>query len=370
MGLRVPVNAAILVLLAAGLSLAAEPAEVAFYQCRQCETAPVIDGRLDEVVWAGTPVMDHFYKYWTPMPQAPPLRTEARLCWDARGLYIGISMLETQLDQVRATVDSRDDPQTWLDDCVEIMIDPRNSGTGYYKFTTNLNAARHDQKATNMVLDDGWSVEGWQVKTSRGQGAWFIEFFLPWDDIGAQPREGDVWSFDLVRYGWATGAFKGVSWSLGGSGASPQKHGYLRFVKTIQRPPQQLEPLARIVRQTKGDDFRILADNVVLRHDRSGWLKPQVLREWVSGAQELTEAGLAEAQAAVGKLPAGADRDRLEKTMAELMQQTGQIKETWWQEMHLDPGPMLLAYYDLLGLRRKASETKWEAMVLGLVAEQ
>ena len=364
-----PIVSVALSLLAAGLALAAEPAEVAFYQCPQCVTAPVIDGQLDDAAWQAAPAMDHFYKYWTPMPEPPPLTTEARLCWNERGLYMGITMFEDQLDKVRATVESRDDPQTWLDDCVEIMVDPRNSGTGYYKFTTNLNAARHDQKATNMVLDDGWSVEGWQVKTSRGQGAWFIEFFLPWEDIQARPREGDIWSFDLVRYGWATGAFKGVSWSLGGAGAAPQKFGYLRFVKSVQTPPQDLEPLARVVRQTKGDDFRILADGVVLRHERSGWLKLQSLGEWIQAGQAVALAGLAEAQAATDKLPAGADRERLQKTIGELTQQADQIKQAC-SGSGLKPGPALLAYYDLLGLRRKASETKWDALVQGLLAAQ
>jgi hypothetical protein len=368
MVMRVPIVAMVLVVVAVGLGLAAEPAEVAFYQVRQCETAPVMDGRLDDAAWQAAPVMDHFYKYWTPAPQPPPLQTEARLCWDDRGLYLGITMLEEQLDQVRANVQSRDDPQTWHDDCVEIMIDPHNTGTGYYKFTTNLNAARHDQKATNMVLDDGWSVEGWQVATSRGEGAWFIELFVPWADLQARPREGDIWSFDLVRYGWATGGFKGVSWSLGGAGAAPQKFGYLRFGKTVQTPPQKLDPLARIVRQTKGDEFRILSEGVVLQHGRSGWLKAQSLREWLQGAQAEAEAGLAEARQAVDRLAAGKDRERLEKATTELTDQAAEIERTC--DEGLKPGPALLAYHDLLAVRRKASEVKWEAMVLGLVAGQ
>jgi len=327
----------------------------------------VIDGRLDDACYAALPVMDQFYKYWSPSPLPPPLRTAARLCYDDRGLYMGITMFEEQLDQIRAEVTGRDNPETWHDDCVEIMVDPHNTGASYFKFTTNANAVRHDQKASNLVLDDGWSVEGWQVKTSRGDGAWFIEFFLPWSDVEAQAREGEIWSFDLVRYGWATGSFKGVSWSLGGSGASPQKHGYLGFGRFAPYPKDKLRQMADIIRQTKGDRFRLVLRDVVLTHEPCGLWMRRDLAAWIQGAQAAARDGLTEAGAAVDSLPAGADRNRLEKTMAELTDQAGQITQAHARD-DLQPGPTLLAYYDYLGLRRKAIEAKWEAMLLELVS--
>jgi len=355
--------------LAAPAMAGVEPAEVALHECLRCAAPPVIDGRLDDACYAPLPVMDHFYKYWSPVPLPPPLRTEARLCYDDRGLFMGITMFEDQLDKVKAEVTGRDNPETWHDDCVEIMIDPHNTGTGYFKFTTNLNAVRHDQKATNLVLDDGWSVEGWKVATSRGEGAWFIEFFLPWDDIDARPREGDIWSFDLVRYGWASGAFKGVSWSLGGSGASPQKHGYLGFGRFAPYPKDKLRRLAAVMRPTKGRSFRLVLPEVVLTHEPCGLWMRRDLAAWIQGGQAAAREVLTEAGAAVDTLPTGADRARLEKTMATLTDEVGEIARACAGD-DLRPGPTLLAYHGLLGLRRKASEVKWEALVLGLVAAQ
>lgn len=347
-------------------ALAVEPAEVALYECRRCATPPVMDGRLDDPCYASLPAMDQFYKYWSPAPLPPPLRTEARLCYDDRGLYMGVTMFEDQLDRVKAEVTGRDNPETWHDDCVEIMVDPHNTGSSYLKFTTNLNAVRHDQKAANLVLDDGWSVEGWQVKTSRGDGAWFIEFFLPWSDVEAQPREGDVWSFDLVRYGWATGAFKGVSWSLGGAGAAPAKFGYLHFGPLQPLSDSMLQRLAKSIRPTKGDSFRFIMPPTVYTRLPTGRWSRQDVTAWLGDDRKRVNDELTQAQAALLAIPAGPDRERLSKAYAAVAMQTPDA--TQGEETPIRPAEAVLSHYDFLRLARQAAEVKWEARVWELVS--
>lgn len=362
-----PVVCLLVLATAATLVQAAEPAEVAFYSCQQCASPPVIDGRLDDACWRDLPVMDQFYQYWTPVPQPPPLQTAARLCYDARGLYMGITMHEDQLDKIKAEVNSRDDPETWHDDCVEIMVDPHNTGSSYYKFTTNFNAARHDQKTTNLVLDDGWNVEGWQVKTSRGEGAWYIEFFLPWTDIDASPKEGDIWSFDLVRYGWATGEFKGVSWSLGGSGAAPARHGYLAFGAFDLSQTGNLKRLADIVRRTKGDSFRIMTPTTMLTHEPNGQWTRQELGAWLAGAEGDATRELDEAKTACAALADSPDVARLRTALAEVEKRAGELRAETTTGT-LKPATAMFAYHEYRQLARKAAEAKWEGKVLELVA--
>jgi len=193
--------------LAGGQAPASGPATVALYLCEQCAQPPVADGRLDDLCWQGLPMTDAFYQYWTPIPKPPPLKTAARACYDDSGLYLGIALSDEHIGTLRAAIHDRDNPLTWTDDCVEIMVDPTNSGSSYLKFCTNLNAARYDERSADLVLDGGWNVEGWQVATSRNADSWTIEFALPWSDVGASPRDGDIWSFDLVRYSFSTGGF-------------------------------------------------------------------------------------------------------------------------------------------------------------------
>lgn len=346
---------------------ALEPATLAVYPCLPCQPAPVIDGRLDEACWRELPAMDQFYKYWTPVPQEPPLQTVARLGYDGRGLYLGITLYEEQMAQIRATVDRRDDPLTWQDDCVEIMIDPDTSGVSYYKFCTNALAARYDEKATNLVLDSGWNVEGWQVQSTRGSGAWYLEVFIPWADLdGRQPREGDIWSFDLVRYGWASGGFKGVSWSLGGSGASPAKFGYLVFSRAATLSDASLTRLAQAAAKTKGQSLRVLLPEAVLTYGAGSWQRCG-LHDWLAAALQAADDDLARANATLAALPVGQRRAALEKTASDLSTKLAGLR-TPGRADHLTPAGAAIAYEASLALRRSLREVTWEGKLWELLA--
>lgn len=359
---------AIVVVGAAIPTLAAEPAEVAFYEVLPCAAPPVLDGKLDDACWQSLPVMDQFYKYWSPVPLPPPLKTAARLCYDDRALYMGVTMYEDNLDAIRANVTGRDEPQTWLDDCVEIMIDPHNTGADYNKFTTNFSAARHDQRSANLVLDDGWSVEGWQVATSRGQDAWFIEFAVPWSDLEVHPKAGDIWAFDLVRYGWSTGAFRGVSWSLGGAGAAPQKFGYLGFGSFTPLDKAKLRRIAAAVRKVKGDSFRIISDGQVFTHQPNAQWASQPLPEWLEASIARAEEQLTLAREAMAPLPPGPDRTRVEKTVADLDAALAALRQEC-PPARATASTAVMARYQAGQLHRRTAEAAWEGRVLALVAE-
>ncbi|OIP07571.1 MAG: hypothetical protein COZ06_24945 [Armatimonadetes bacterium CG_4_10_14_3_um_filter_66_18] len=347
---------------------AAEPATVSFYECLRCAKAPVVDGKLDDPCWQSLPAMDQFYQYWTPVAKPPPLKTAARLCFDDRGLYMGLTLYEDRLDQIKAKITSRDAPDLWQDDCVEIMLDPTNGGTGYYKFTTNSLATRYDEKTTNMVMDSGWNVEGWQVKTSRGNDAWYIELSLPWSDLDRKPREGDIWSFDLVRYGYCSGAFKGVTWALGGSYANPSRFGHLGFGRFAPWTDAALAHVAKTLAKTKGDRFRMLLPGLVLTHDRGRWQR-QGLKEWVQVALKLPDQELQQAGTATAGLSESDVKARLDKSVAELTTKLSEL-HTQAAAGDLSPGVAALAFDQLATLRRQLADVKWEAKLWALVAEE
>jgi len=86
-------------------------------------SAPLIDGRLDDESWALVQPIDAFVQV-DPAEGAPPSqRTEVRLAFDDRALYIGVSCFDSQSELIRGTRMARDvrlDP----DDRIEILIDP------------------------------------------------------------------------------------------------------------------------------------------------------------------------------------------------------------------------------------------------------
>lgn len=347
-----------------------EPVDVSFYECAKCATPPTLDGKLDDPCWQGLPPMENFYQYWSPTAKPPPLKTAAKICYDDSALYLWITLSDDKVDRIKANIKSRDNPETWSDDCVEIMFDPGNSGTGYFKFTTNFLCARYDEKVTDMVMDAGWNAEGWRVTTSKDGSAWYIEASFPWSDFGAQPKEGDFWAFDLVRYGYSSGSFRGVTWSLGGNYASPQNFGYLGFGKFSPPTKESLDRMSSVFAKTKTQSFRLLLPDLVLIHKPTGTWEKNDLRSWLSEALEATTQAVTEARTAMARVPEGSDRTRLNANYKETSALLDELQSKFEQSQPVAPSTAMFLRENALALRQRADELKWEGLLMALVASQ
>jgi len=351
------------------IACAGQPAHVSFYECRKCQCPPTLDGRLNDACWQGLPVMRSFYKYWSPVPEPPQLKTTARLTYDQEGLYMGIALYDEHLESIRATVRNRDDPATWQDDCVEIMIDPQNSGTGYFKFSTNFLAARYDEKVVDMNVGGGeWNASGWKVCTSKDELAWYIEFYVPWNDLGVKPGEGDIWSFDLVRYGYSSGAFRGVSWSLGGSYAAPQNFGYLAFGRFLPVDEGTLQRIARTVSRTKGECFSLFLPGLVLTHEPSGKWRKQALRSWAAEPLGEAEGLLSMAEAAAQAVSMAEERKRLVTRAGEIHARMEELRSGIESSEDVSASAASVARQRALDLRQEAAELKWDVLLMELIS--
>ncbi len=83
------------------------------------EKPPTIDGKLDDDVWKTAAVLKDFYQVQPGDNLIPENRTEVRLGYDARFLYIAFHCFDDPT-KVRATVAKRDD--IWNDDYVGILF--------------------------------------------------------------------------------------------------------------------------------------------------------------------------------------------------------------------------------------------------------
>ena len=124
----------------AATSCGAEVAELARLPPRPHVSAirtpvpPVIDGRLDDAVWAAAPPSDSFTQHF-PQEGAPPTeRTSVRVLYDDRNLYIGVDAEQLHAPIVRRL--QRRDGQL-PSDGVWIDIDSRRTGVGAFHFSVN-----------------------------------------------------------------------------------------------------------------------------------------------------------------------------------------------------------------------------------------
>lgn len=238
---------------------------LAYYNVTPVSTAPVIDGKLDEPCWQAAETSDIYYKYLAQTPVKGELETAFKMVYDAKGIYLGISNYEKNLDKVKAKAMARDDGNLWYDDCAEIYFDPYASAIGFIKFAVNSIGTQWDMKRIDTAIElANWSGNNWTAATSKTADAWIIEAFFPWSDLGREAREGDVWRFTHVRYGWSTGNFKGVSSSMGGGYYATNRFGFLRFAG--QAKPDQAAIVAMLSKSAT-PPWMVLLDGKIVRYD-------------------------------------------------------------------------------------------------------
>src|SRR5438094_74295 len=86
------------------------------------DRAPVLDGRLDEEVWARAALLSDFVVMKPNEGTAPSQETRAYVYRDARNLYVAFDAVDREPSRVRATFSDRDKLDN--DDVVGVVLDP------------------------------------------------------------------------------------------------------------------------------------------------------------------------------------------------------------------------------------------------------
>lgn len=286
--------------------------ELSFYEVKPAKTAPVLDGKLDDPVWKELPRHTAYYEYAKPAPGPGKLRTEFRMTYDAKGLYLGIINHDRKISGLKKNITDNDNANLWTDDCAELYFDPEANSIGFTKFTVNAIGTKADMRRQDaaVTLND-WTGSGWLVKNEIGKDFWTIEAFFPWEDLGKQAAPGDFWMFCHTRYGWADG-FAGVTSSPGGSYLATDKFGYLYFsdgktklnpaeIGELLRPRAQVpwciplgnELISRIGDNVKIDPLHEIVQNIrrecnVLQLELKALNHPKIPAEKNKSAEENT----------------------------------------------------------------------------------
>lgn len=144
----------------------------------------------------------------THMGAPAPERTTAAVRWDDAGLTVTVQCAD--VDLVR-NLRKRDDPDMWLDDCVDIYLDPGHTHDDMSRWVHVLvNAAGSvlDERGptigykgagTSLGGDTRFDIAGLTATPAKTADGWQVEVFIPWKGLGVQPKPGDAWGFNVCR---------------------------------------------------------------------------------------------------------------------------------------------------------------------------
>ena len=160
------------------------------------DTAPQIDGVLEEIWQDGTLFSDDFRQIEPDAGAMPTQRTEVRLMRDTRNLYVGIRCFDTEPDLIIARALTRDGG-LGRDDHVDIVLDPKRDMRTGYMFTMNPLGARGDGRIMNGRTDDDWDAV-WYGRSSIDDQGWTAEFVIPFRTLSID-AESETWGMNVER---------------------------------------------------------------------------------------------------------------------------------------------------------------------------
>ena len=241
------------------------------YVARMVAKPPKLDGKLDDPAWAAAPSTGPFVNTLTGAPVSQ--RTEAKLLWDKKFLYVAFDNADTD---VWTSLTKRDD-KLWTQEADELMIDADGNGKTYVElqvapngnvFDTYLPERRKYEDTVDPKLKPfSWNskmtakvhVDGTLNKRDDQDKGWTVELAIPLEDVKGMdtssgvklpPSPGDVWRINMFRMDVPQGKpQQACGWSppLVGDFHALDKFGELVFADANGAvPPPAPAPLAKL----------------------------------------------------------------------------------------------------------------------------
>ena len=188
------------------------------YVARKITKAIKLDGSLDDAAWKEAPSTGLFVNTQSGAPAEH--KTEAKLLWDDKNLYVGFENVD---NDVWSSLTKRDD-KLWTQEAVEIMIDADKNGKTYVEFQvapsgqifdTYLPAWRKYENEVdpkrkpydwNSGIKAAVKVGGTLNKRNDQDKGWVAEIAIPLADVAGldttqkpAPKFGDTWRLNMFR---------------------------------------------------------------------------------------------------------------------------------------------------------------------------
>ena len=173
-------------------------------------SSPVIDGLPGEPAWDAAPVIDQFLEYEPNEGAEPRFRTEARVLYDDRSLYVQVRMFDPAPDSIVSQLARRD--VRVYSEHIKLVIDSYHDKRTAYQFALNPAGVKRDFYVYGDVNEDpSWDAV-WDGEASIDSLGWTAEFRIPLSQLRFGNKPEHTWGLMIVRDVARTG--QRISWPL------------------------------------------------------------------------------------------------------------------------------------------------------------
>lgn len=157
---------------------------------------PLLDGLVVEEAWTQAEVISDFLQREPSEGGRPSQRTEVRILFDDRYLYLGFIMYDKP-DEIFAQ-DLRRDSRMQTDDTIAVLLDTFHDHRNGFLFRLNPLGTQYDATVKNESdYSSSWD-EKWIGEANITERGWEAEMQIPWSAL--RYRVGShVWGIDFKR---------------------------------------------------------------------------------------------------------------------------------------------------------------------------
>ncbi|WP_211480918.1 carbohydrate-binding family 9-like protein [Arcticibacter eurypsychrophilus] len=245
--------------------------------------APVIDGNLQDEMWAKAVWSPSFLDIEGSGKAIPKMNTRMKMMWNDTHLFIAAELEETDL----SAIFKKHDQVVYHDNDFELFIDPDNNTHQYFEIEVNAFNTIFDLFLSKPYRNNGAALIGWDVAGLRSavkmkgtlnnpndkdQG-WTVEMAIPLKALSTGndvkvPVNGDFWRINFSRVEWDMDVRNGKyvkrldvngkplpehNWVWSPPGVInmhyPERWGYLQFAKDASSLPEFSIPYSELQRQ-------------------------------------------------------------------------------------------------------------------------
>ena len=159
-------------------------------EAKKIETAPIIDGKLDDNVWQQITPIETFII--AELETTVPDKTQAYIGFDDAALYVGFRCFQDKSTMIANQ--TRKDGSFKFEDHVAVYLDTYHDKRRTYGFAVNPLGTQLDEKQGDL----GWDGE-WSAAAIVEESVWTVEIKIPYQILDLPRTEEQTWGLNLVR---------------------------------------------------------------------------------------------------------------------------------------------------------------------------
>ena len=167
-------------------------------EIRRVDVGIVVDGRLDEPVWADAATVDTWYETRPGDNVEPKVANRAYLAYDDRFLYAGFEFADDAPESIKAPLANRDNVPSYTD-YGGVIVDANNDRRTAQMFLANARGIQYDALSSDASGEDSSPDFFWDSAARISEEGWVLEIRIPFSSLRYTETDPEAWGIMLYR---------------------------------------------------------------------------------------------------------------------------------------------------------------------------